>query len=303
MLVKCLKPMVHPVKQQFGPYTTLKMLGSSEHSAVYTAIHETTGRIVALRATTITVKDVDSALQQCKDVLQDVQELDIPNTVKIEDFGNDGATLYMAMTAMDGGTLLERMKIRMLQADQPTLPSLADVLMMTERLATALDNLHQLEMVHGQIQPHSILFNDRGQAFLSEIGITRILKIIFNLDASNSFNMTRYSPPELWQGERPSPATDQYALACIIYQLLTGKVPFDGKSIFTLMQAHANDIAPPPNHIRDNLPEDLALVFWRALAKPIERRYPSTRAFYQDLQKALTGYPMQTTDFFKFMVH
>lgn len=292
--------MVHPVKQQFGPYTTLKMIGASEQSAVYTAIHETTGHIVALRATTITVKDVDGALQKCKEVLGDVQELDIPNTVKIEDFGNDGATLYMAMTAMTGGTLLERMKIRMLRTEQPTLPSLADILIMTERLATALDTLHQLNMVHGQIQPHTIMFNNRGQAFLSEIGLTRIFKVIYNLDETNSFTMTRYSPPELWQGERPSAATDQYALACIIYQLLTGRVPFDGTSIFTLMQAHANDVAAPPHHIRSDLPEDIAMVFWQALAKPMERRYPTIRAFYQDLQKVLSGYPMQTTDFFKF---
>lgn len=292
--------MAHPVKQQFGPYTTLKMIGANEHSAVYTAIHETTGHIVALRATTITVKDVDTALEKCKEVLRDVQELDIPNTVKMEDFGNDGATLYMAMTAMTGGTLLERMKIRMIQTEQPILPSLADILVMTERLATALDTLHHLDMVHGQIQPHTIMFNNRGQAFLAEIGLTRILKIIYNLDATNSFNMTRYSPPELWQGERPSPATDQCALACIVYQLLTGRVPFDGTSIFTLMQAHANDVATPPHHIRSDLPEDIAMVFWQALAKPIERRYPTIRAFYQDLQKVLSGYPMQTTDFFKF---
>lgn len=292
--------MTNSVKQQFGPYTTLKMIGAGEQSAVYTAIHESTGRIVALRATTITVKKVDNALQRCKDVLRDVQDLDIPNTVKIEDFGNDGATLYIAMTAMTGGTLLERMKQRMLQTEQPILPSTADILMMVERLATALDTLHGLGMVHGQIQPHSIMFNDRGQAFLAEIGLTRILKIIYNLEATNSFNMTRYSPPELWQGERPSPSTDQYALACIIYQLLTGRVPFDGLSIFTLMQAHTNDIAAPPHHLRDTLPEDLAMVFWQALAKLTDRRYPTTRNFYHDLQKVFSGYPMTPSDFFKF---
>ena len=138
------------------------------------------------------------------------------------------------MDILNGGTLEQRMKTRMSDENNKVLPTIADVLHMTERLAIALDALHQLNMVHGQIQPHSIMFDDRGNAFLTEIGLTRIMKIIYNLDTTNSFNMTRYSAPELWNGERPSPSTDQYALACIVYQLLTGKVPFDGPSIYAL---------------------------------------------------------------------
>ena len=292
--------MTRSANKKYGPYKTLKLISASEQSVVYSAIHEATERIVILRATPITGINNDNAMDECKDILQDIQDLELPNTVKIEDFGNVGDTLYVAMNAMSNGTLLQRMKHRILKTDTPILPSYADVLLMTERLATALDTMHNLGMVHGQIRPQNIRFNDRGQAFLGEVGVTRILKIIYKLESTNSFNMSRYSPPELWQGERPSPATDQYALACIIYQLLTGLVPFNGKSIFALMQAHTNDTVVPPHYIQKTLPEDLSMVFWRALAKKVDNRYPSTRNFYQDLQKAFSGYPMKTTDFFKF---
>lgn len=292
------------IRQQFGSYITLKIIGSGEHSAVYAAMHETTGKMVALRVLTITNRDVARALIDCNRVLEELSELNIPNTVKIQDFGNDGSTLYIALTVLNGGTLLERMNVRIINQENPKLPSTTDVLKMTERIAIALDTLHQQGMVHGQIQPHSILFNDRGEAFLSEIGLTRIMKIIYNLDATNSFMMTRYSPPELWAGERPSASTDQYALACIIYQLITGKVPFDGTSIFSLMQAHANDVSAPPHYVRPDLPSSLAMVFWQALAKPVDRRYPTIRSFYQDLQKSFSDTDDMSvkTDFFTFLL-
>lgn len=292
------------IRQQFGSYITTKVMGSGEQSAVYAAIHETSGKMFALRVLTIQHKDVEQALSDCNAVLEELSELDIPNAVKIQDFGHDDSTLYIAMTILNGGTLLERMNIRVTNQESPQLPSPADILKMTERIAIALDTLHQQGLVHGQIQPHSILFNDRGQAFLSEIGMTRIMKIIYSLDATNSFKMTRYSPPELWIGERPSGSTDQYALACIIYQLLTGKVPFDGPSIFSLMQAHSNDVAVPPHYVRQDLPSSLAMVFWQALAKPSDRRYPTIRSFYQDLRKSFADSDDMSakTDFFTFLL-
>ena len=292
------------IRQKFGPYMTLKVIGSGEHSAVYTAMHETTGKMVALRVLTITAKNVDKALEDCKHVLLDLSEMDIPNAVKIQDFGNDAETLYIAMTVLNGGTLMERMDTRMSDPNNLQLPSSTDILNMLERLAIALDAIHQQGMVHGQIQPHSIMFNDRGDAFLSGVGLTRIMKVIYSLEATNSFKMTRYSPPELWTGERPGSSTDQYALACIIYQLITGKVPFNGQSIFALMQAHTNDVAAPPHYVRKGLPPDLAMVFWQALAKPVDRRYPTIRAFYQDLQKTFSDANDISfeTDFFTFLL-
>ncbi len=286
--------------QKFGSYITLKNIGGSDHSTVYAAMHEPTGQKVALRVLTITAKDVNDALIECLDILYDLSTLQIPNAVQIHDFGNDGETLYIAMSVLNGGTLFDRIRVRMLRTTPPTLPSIEDVLTLVDRMSLALDTLHQMGMIHGQIQPHSIMFDDRGDSLLADIGLTRILKVIYNLDATNSFNMTQYSPPELWVGVRPSPATDQYAFACLIYQLLTGVLPFKGTSIFALMQAHTNDVAAPPHYIRDSLPDDLAMVFWRALAKPIDKRYPNMRSFYQDLQRCLSDYPIQETDFFTF---
>jgi serine/threonine-protein kinase len=294
-----LKP---PSSRKFGPYITLKLLGTGGQSAVYSAMHETTGRMVALRVMSVSVNDIENAVNNCKDVLTELQLLDIPNAVSIEEFGNIESVLYIAMSVMTGGTLLERMKQRQFfNPDyKPRLPAPLEVLALTERMAIALDALHSIGMVHGQIEPRSIMFNDRGEAFISDIGMTRMMKFIYKLDATNSFNMTKYSAPELWEGKRPSPATDQYAFACIVYELLTGKAPFDAPSIFGLMQAHANDVAAPPHYLREDLPSNLSMIFWQALAKPVDRRYPNLSSFFEDLRDALESHESKPTNFFSF---
>lgn len=294
-----LKP---PTIRKFGPYITLKLMGTGGQSAVYSAMHETTGRMVALRVMSVTANDIENAMNNCKDVLTELKLLEIPNSVAVEDYGNIESVLYIAMSVMTGSTLLERMKHRgFFEAGQKAdLPSPTEILDLCKRMAVALDALHSIGMVHGQIEPRSIMFNERGEAFLADIGMTRMMKHIYRLDATNSFNMTKYSAPELWEGKRPSPATDQYAFACILYELLTGRAPFDAPSIFGLMQAHANDVAAPPQHLRQDLPSSLSMIFWQALAKPVDRRYPSMSEFYEDLRNALDGYESKSTNFFSF---
>jgi serine/threonine protein kinase len=294
-----LKP---PTSRKFGPYITLKLIGTGGQSAVYSAMHQITGRMVALRIMSINDNDLNEALNNCKDVLTELKLLEIPNVVGIEDFGNVEAVLYIAMNVMTGGTLLERMKHRHFSNPEAKAspPSPLEVLQLAERMAVALDALHTLGMVHGQVEPSSIMFNDRGDAFLSDIGMTRMMKFIYKLDATNSFNMTKYSAPELWEGKRPTPSTDQYAFACVIYELLTGKAPFDAPSIFGLMQAHANDVAAPPHYVREGLPSSLAMIFWQALAKPLDRRYSKVMDFYDDLRESLEHHQEKSTGFFTF---
>jgi len=291
-----------PLGQKVGPYKLIKLIGSGGQSAVYTAIHEKTNHMVVLRAMTIMVRDVDKGIKACEEVLAEIMKLDVPNSVAIESFGHDNGLLYIAMNVMKGGTLLERMRRWNIGDPEKAtqLPSVKEVLSIVERLAIALDSLHQQELVHGQLEPGSIMFNEKGEAYLADIGMTRLTKILYRLEATNSFNMTKYSAPELWDGYRPSASTDQYALACIVYELFTGQAPFNAPSIFDLMQAHANDVAAPPHYVRDSLPGSLAMIFWQALAKPVDRRFPNIMAFYNSLYEVLENWPSEPTDFLTF---
>lgn len=276
-----------PTNHKFGHYNTTKILELGEQRATYEAFHHETKQRVILRVMLINIADIENAQIRCSDILLELSQLDMPNAVKIIDYGFKDNLLYIITPFLGGGTLRERIQQDLLNTPNPKLPSISEVLKLSKNLATTLDKLHQIGVVHGQLEPRNIVFDDRGHVFLAEIGFTRIFKIIYNLQSTNSFTMTYYSAPELWRGERPSPATDQYALACIVYHLLTGKLAFNGSTLFSLMQAHIDDIAEPPHHIREDLPQDLAMIFWQALAKPTDRRYQNVTAFYQDLKYVL----------------
>jgi serine/threonine protein kinase len=294
-----------PLRRTFGPYSCIKVVGMSANNTVYYALHQGTGKLVALRALHVTHQNADAAIKACLAELEKFAQLDTPNIVPIEDYGSDGTVVYLVMRVMKNGSLQDRLKHRAHQAEvnhDIPLPSAGEVLAMLDRLAQALDDLHVRDMVHGQVEPRNILFDDMGQAYMADIGLTRLMKIIYSLDATNSFTMNRYSAPELWDGQRPMPATDQYSLACIAYELMTGRPPFDAPTIYGLMKQHNDDVALPPHYVRETLSPDLALPFWQALAKPTDKRFASVRAFVEELRVTLAGREGEPTGFFTFEV-
>lgn len=289
---------------QIGPYQTTRRISRSMHQGMYLARHKETAQAVKLRVITITDKDYDPIVEQCKAILADAQAVQSPYLVSIEDFGGDGPLLYIATRTVNGGTLLERMAWRNIGtkgSDAPHLPSVGEVLAIAEPIAHALDAIHDEGIVHGQLDPEAIMF-DTGAALLADIGLTRLLKVLYRLDSTNSFSMNRYTPPELWDGERPQPATDQYSLACIVYELLTGQAAFPGKSIYEIKEAHNNHIPKPPHLVRPELPQTLGIVFWQALTKSLDRRFHSVTAFYDQLARAAGDDLGTPTDFATFVL-
>jgi serine/threonine protein kinase len=290
-----------PIGRTFGPYSCLRVLGAAGNNAVYLALHQGSGHLVALRALTVNHDNRDQALEACKTEVARISTYSIPNVVQIEDYGIEGSTLYIAMRVMKGGSLQDRLKAmrRKIEAGmEPLLPSPGEVIAVIERLADALDSLHRHDMVHGQVEPRNILFGASGLAYLSDVGLTRLHKIIYSLDKTNSFSTTQYTAPEIWDGQRPIPATDQYALACIAYELMTGKAPFEAPTIYGLMRQHTDEVVLPPHYIRRGLPSDLAIPFWQAMAKSPEKRFASLRAFLDDLRLSVQGNEGTATGFF-----
>ncbi|MCU0512875.1 MAG: serine/threonine protein kinase [Anaerolineae bacterium] len=284
-----------PPLKVVGPYLCLRLLGVAASNAVYLAQHQETGRKVALRLMSISLDRREAVIAACTAELAKFAALALPGIVHVDDFGSTETMLYMIMPYLEGGSLKDRLR------HAPALvglPAPGEVVTMLERVAQALAGLHAEGIVHGQVEPGSVLFDAAGQAFLADVGVTRLLKIIYSLEATNSFNTNRYTAPELWEGERPQPATDQYALACMAYELLTGRPPFDAPTIFGLMKQHMDDVALPPHYLRETLPSDLAMCFWQALAKPPGRRYAGLLEFTADLQRAIAGREGTATGYF-----
>lgn len=288
----------------FGPYITKGPLGRQTRdgqSSMFIAEHQETKHRVALRVLPVQAKDPAAVIERCNAALEPITEIMIPHSVKIVDYGNTKDAIYLASTLMTGGTLQHRMLQRGIGMDtvpEQQFPSLGEILGLAERMCEALDVMHNHDLIHGQIEPRNIMFDDVGEAYISDVGLVRIIKILYQLDTTNSLSISRYTPPELWEGGRADARSDQYSLACLIYELLTGQAPFNSASIFTLMQSHTKDDVLPPSMVRKGLPDDLAVVFWQALAKPPEKRHRSILAFYDELADALGDDLGDATGFF-----
>ncbi|MCA9913875.1 MAG: serine/threonine protein kinase [Anaerolineae bacterium] len=292
-----------PTQQKYGAYLTRQLIATDGQSVIYRAMHAITGQDVTLRLIMIQSKDVEASLRECFQILQETKFITARNISHVLDYGNQENILYIATDYWPGGSLLKRMERRHFgqnATEPPQLPASQEVLQMVDQVAEALDALHEQGIIHAQLSASSILFDAMGNAAVGDVGMLLLLKALFNLETTNSFNITRYSAPELWEGHRPTAATDLYAFACIIYELLTGRPPFDNNSISKLMKAHTDELAQPPHYLRKELPSDLAMVFWQALAKPVDRRYASARKLYLDLADALQKIPEEPTDFFTF---
>jgi len=283
-----------PLKREYGPYLCYQIIGMGENSIVYRARHKDTREKVAVRIIRLAAtEETPAIIDECTEELEALQAVESDYIVPILDYGTDAHSLYIAMGDMQGETLMHRRK-----AMPDDLPSLAETAAVLERIAMGLDEVHLLGMIHGQLEPRNILFDAEGNAYLGDVGLSRLMKIIFKLGASNSFTMSKYSAPEVWEGERPRPASDQYSLACIAYELITGRPPFSGSSVFDLMMQHREEIIELPHYIRDNVPVALTMPLLHAMAKQPEQRYANVQAFHQEFRRAIRGYEGDATDYF-----
>ncbi len=292
--------------QPIGPYKLKARIGQNNITGVYEALHRDTGEEVALRL--FYNVEQEDIREKFTERVKDVANLSHPALVPVIDHGVTKDVIYLAMPMMSGSSLKKRLTLKQTITNHENLlpveelPSLGEVSAMLDRLADALDYLHGRDMVHYHMQPSNVLFDIDGNTFLADTGIARILKVVFSLQATNAINTNPYAPPEQWAGEVAVAASDQYALACVIYELVTGRPLFQSNSIFKLMNMHMNEFLIPPHHVRSDVPANLTNVLVRALAKSPQERYATVREFATAFRETVSGYMGTKTDFFTFDV-
>ncbi|QPC84396.1 serine/threonine protein kinase [Phototrophicus methaneseepsis] len=286
---------------EIGPYRCMQVLGEGINHKLYHAIEPETDRLIALRVIPLNPHQSDLQYKSAT-LVRHIQAINSAYTVPVIDFGIDDDVLYIASPDMPGGSLESRFKRfhqdKAVHKQGIPWPSLGSALYLVERIAHALDDVHSAGYVHGLVDPINIMFDKKGHGYLGELGISQLTKLIFRLGDTNSLYVSRYAAPELWQGNRPQPASDQYSLACLAYELFTGELPFSGQSIYTLMKQHTEDAVMPPRFVRPELPDTLTIPFWRALAKPMEERYGNVGEFVDDLREALPDVARDVSPFF-----
>ncbi len=276
------------VGQTFGHYQLTELLGMGGMGAVYRAHQQSLNREIAIKVLEPSLA-VDSSYQErFTREAQVAASLEHPNIVPLYDYGTHDSYSYVAMRLLGGGSLADRLNEQ--QAGTRPPPSLAQVARLLGQLASALDYAHKRGVIHRDIKPANVMFDEQGRPYLVDFGIAKLLEATTMLTQSGQIMGTpAYMPPEQWLDQQVTAASDQYSLAVLTYQMVTGHLPYyaNGGGPFAMMHKHVREMPKPMREWRPDVPEAVEATILRAMAKQAADRYPTVTAFAQAFTKAV----------------
>lgn len=270
-----------------GRYKIDELLGQGGMSAVYKAYDPNLKRVVAIKLVHSHLSSDPEFVKRFEEEASVVASLRHPNIVQVYDFNSDQGVNYMVMEFVPGETLQDRLK--RLNASQRRMP-LEEALKITIDICEALSYAHKRGMVHRDIKPANIMLDVNNQAILMDFGIVKIIGGTMHTVTGAVMGTARYMPPEVVRSEPADQRSDIYALGITLYEMLSGKPPFEANSAMTVMMMHLNDPIPDIRPLRADLDPQLMPVLMKALAKDRDQRYASTDEFSAALKRILFNF-------------
>ena len=268
-------------------YTILKPLGGGGMAKVYLAHDEVLDRDVALKILREHYADDEEFVERFRREARSAARLSHPNIVSVYDQGRseeDGA-YYMAMEYVPGGTLKDR-----ISREGALEPNAAARIAL--QIADALQAAHEKGVIHRDIKPQNVLITRSGNVKVTDFGIARAASSVTRMTATGHVLGTAgYMSPEQAKGEPVGPRSDLYSLGVVLYEMLTGNLPYEAESALAQAIKHVNEPAPSPKEANPEVSEALDALTMKLLAKNPEERYPSAKALAEDLARALSGLP------------
>jgi len=262
-------------------YVIERKLGSGGMADVYLAEDKELGRRVALKLLDDRHASDEQFVERFRREAQSAAGLNHPSIVSIFDRGYAEGTYYIAMEYLDGRTLKE-----LLVKNGPTpIPIAIDY---ARQILGALAFAHRNAIVHRDIKPHNIVVGGDGRLKVTDFGIARSGASQMT-EAGSIVGTAQYLSPEQARGAPVDPRSDIYSLGVVLYEMLTGKVPFSGDTPVEIAMKHLSQVPEPPSKLRDGIPHDLDAVVMRALAKDPEQRYATAEEMDADLARVARG--------------
>lgn len=270
---------------RLGQYRIEDLLGSGSMGTVYRGYQLNLKREVAIKLLPAAFAAQKEYRERFTREAEIVARLEHAHIVPIYDFGVQDSLAYIVMRLLTGGTLYGRMEQVLVQ--EKRYPSFAEVCTVLDQLASALSYAHCLGIVHRDVKPSNVMFDNQGVAYLTDFGLAKLADSSQDLSASNAISGTpSYMAPEQWRSEAVGPATDQYALAVLAYTYLTGKLPFEAPTPYGLMYKHLSELPTPPHHVHEAIPRAISQVLQRALSKDPAHRFKTITDFAQAFERA-----------------
>jgi serine/threonine-protein kinase len=259
-------------------YRVLNRIGSGGMADVYCAEDTQLGRRVALKLLYRRFAEDEEFVERFRREASSAAGLQHPNIVGIFDRGEWDGTYYIAMEFIDGHTL--KQLVREHGAMPPDLAS--DI---TVQVLRAARFAHKRGVVHRDIKPHNVILDEEGRAKVTDFGIARAGASDMT-ETGSIMGTAQYLSPEQAQGQPVSPRSDLYSVGVLLYELLTGRVPFDAESAVTIALKHVSERPIPPAELNPDVPPALEAVVMRALEKDPNLRFADADEFIAALEAA-----------------
>ncbi|MBW3664379.1 MAG: protein kinase [Actinobacteria bacterium] len=263
-----------------GRYELVQLIARGGMAQVYEARDHALDRRVAVKALDPALATDEDAVSRFRREARQAAGLTHPHVVSVFDHGSHEGTHYIVMEHVGGGTLAD-----LIEDEAPLDP--ARVVQIMAQVCEGLGAAHDIGIIHRDVKPANIMFDEHGRAKVADFGIARALTDVTITRTGTLLGSAAYLSPEQAAGKPIDTRADIYALGCVVYEMLTGKPPFHGGSPITIATHHLRTQPTPPLAIRDDLPSRLSAVVLEALAKDPDDRPPTARELWVRLEGAL----------------
>ncbi|AHV97156.1 Stk1 family PASTA domain-containing Ser/Thr kinase [Paenibacillus sabinae] len=263
-----------------GRYQVIERIGGGGMALVYRAHDILLNRNVAIKVLRNQFVHDEEFIRRFRREAQSAASLSHPNVVSIYDVGQEDEIHYIVMEYVEGKNLNEIIKERApLQVDE--------AVRIATQICDALDHAHQNQIIHRDIKPHNILIGRNGRVKVTDFGIARAVTSTTITQTGSVVGSVHYFSPEHAKGVTTGEKSDLYSLGIVIYQMLTGSLPFLGESPISVALKHLQEEFEEPRKLNPMIPQSVENIILKSMRKNPEERYQSAKEMLQDLETCL----------------
>jgi serine/threonine protein kinase len=273
------------VGQTLEHYRLVEEVGAGGMAMVYRAIDTRTQQEVALKVLAPAIGAERRFIQRFRREAEIMhRRLKHPNIIPVLGYGEVRGIAYLAMPFVRGGTLHDRIASGQITPEGSR--------RWVAQVAAALDFAHRRGVIHRDIKPSNVMIDEKGNALLADFGLARLVEGTGTLTGSMLMGTPAFVSPEQGRGAQLDGRSDQYSLGIILYQIATGRLPFDADTPMATVLMHISEPVPRPRSLNPDLSPTVEAVILKSLEKDPTRRFPTVTALSDAYQAALAGAPL-----------
>ena len=259
-------------------YEVIEKIGAGGMADVYKGKDTMLNRYVAIKVLKKEFREDDSFVKKFRSEAQAAAGLLHPNVVNVYDVGEDRGLYYMVMELVEGITLKEYI-------DRKKRLSAREVISIAIQMCSGIEAAHRHHIIHRDIKPQNIIISNDGKVKVTDFGIARM--VTSTTTTTVAMGSVHYTSPEQARGGYSDEKSDIYSIGITLYEMVTGRVPFNGESTVEVAMKHLQEEITPPSELVPDIPYSLEQIILKCTQKNSERRYGDVGELIQDLKHSL----------------